>query len=529
MTKTELKYNDEQKLSYKFRKVLFKNMVTIIFIILSIIGIQLSGLPIAFIASELVTRLTRNSFLVLSLIIPVLAGMGLNFSIVVGAMAGQVAIIAVTHWGITGLPGFLLCALLAAPLAILFGFLTGKLLNKTRGQEMIASMIVGFFANGIYQLVFLFLVGKIIPMKNPVLILNGGVGVRNTIDLSGGVKPTGIKYALDGIFKYDVFNILVIVFFMGILYYGYKYFNNSKHFKKIFLGIGIVPVLLVVYSITTGILFNEALILVWLWVICLLQISLGNKKLTFGMSILPTLYGLYKFITLGEGLMVGIILSLGGVLFVMLTFFNLIKSKDNKKERKYLYYSILFAILMIFSLVIINNQSMLSKIKLPVITVFVIMALCLFNLIIVKTKVGQDFRTVGQDKHIAKIAGINVSKTRVLAITISTLLAAWGQLIFLQNLGTLNTYGSHEQIGMFSIAALLIGGATVSKATIGQAILGTALFHILFIVSPLAGKNLFGDAQIGEFFRVFVVYGVIGLSLGLHAWKTRLQLKNKIR
>jgi len=142
---------------------------------------------------------------------------------------------------------------------------------------------------------------------------------------------------------------------------------------------------------------------------------------------------------------------------------------------------------------------------------------------------GQDFRTVGQSNHIARVSGINVSRVRVRAITISTFLAAWGQIIFLQNIGTINTYGSHEQIGMFSVAALLVGGASTSKATIGQAILGVILFHTLFIVSPMAGKNLFGDAQIGEYFRAFVVYGVIGISLGLHAWRRRISAKEDVK
>ena len=153
-----------------------------------------------------------------------------------------------------------------------------------------------------------------------------------------------------------------------------------------------------------------------------------------------------------------------------------------------------------------------------------------FNVLIFKTKMGHDFRAVGQDKHIAHVSGINVEKRRILSIMISTILAAWGQIIFLQNLGTLNTYGSHVQISTFAIAALLIGGASVSKATVGQALLGVILFHTLFIVSPMAGKNLFGNAQVGEYFRTFIAYGVIGLSLGLHAWKTfkAQQQKDKV-
>jgi simple sugar transport system permease protein len=38
-----------------------------------------------------------------------------------------------------------------------------------------------------------------------------------------------------------------------------------------------------------------------------------------------------------------------------------------------------------------------------------------------------------------------------------------------------------------------------------------------------------GNAQIGEYFRVFIAYGVIGLALLLHAWeqnKARTQLSD---
>lgn len=409
----------------KIKAWLFNNMVTILFVVLCAIGIKLSQQPISFVLGELVTRISRNLFLVLSLIIPVLAGMGLNFGIVIGAMAGQIAIIAVTHWKVTGLAGFMLCVLLSTPIAIIFGYFTGKLLNKTKGQEMIASMILGLFANGLYQLLFLFFVGTIIPMKNPVLVLSGGIGIKNTVDLNNG-----IKYALDGIFELDLL-VTALILLVGVI------------------------------------LFN----------------------------------------------MIKIIMA---------------KVKHLTINVKYIF-NIFLAILVIACSLFIPKFNMALKfVNVPIITLLVIGLVCLFNSFIVKTKLGQDLRTVGQDMHVANASGIKVNKTRIIAIIISTVLAAWGQLIFLQNIGTLNTYGSHEQVGMFAIAALLIGGASVSKATNGQALLGIILFHTLFIISPMAGKNLFDNPQIGEYFRVFIVYGVIGVSLGMYAWKKSIERKRAI-
>ena len=347
-------------------RFLMKHPVPLIFLALCIGAVLASELPLEFVLNELMVRLSRNMFLVLSLIIPVLAGMGLNFALVIGAMAGQIGLIAIKIWDIGGLNGFLIAVLFSTPFAMLFGYLTGITLNKTKGREMITSIILGFFSNGVYQLVFLLCIGTLIPVFNPEIILKGGVGLKNALDLKL------VQYSLDRIVNFTV---------MGI--------------------------------------------------------------------------------------------------------------------------------------------------DIPVVTLLVIALLCWLTRFIVTTKLGQEFRALGQDLHIAQVAGINTDRIRLIAITISTVLAAWGQIIFLQNIGTLNTYNSHEQVGMFSIAALLIGGATVVKATIADALIGTALFHTLFIVSPQAGNNLFGDAQIGEFFRVFIAYGVIGMSLLLHAWHKYMEARRR--
>ncbi len=72
---------------------ILENLVTIIFVAFTLFGFMVSsGVSVGYFFSELSSRVFRNSFLVLSLIIPVLAGLGLNFGIVIGAMSGQVAI-----------------------------------------------------------------------------------------------------------------------------------------------------------------------------------------------------------------------------------------------------------------------------------------------------------------------------------------------------------------------------------------------------------------------------------------------------
>ena len=73
---------------------------------------------------------------------------------------------------------------------------------------------------------------------------------------------------------------------------------------------------------------------------------------------------------------------------------------------------------------------------------------------------------------------------------------------------------------------VLVGGATVTKATIPNCFIGVLLLHLMYIVVPRAGQNIFGDGNIGEYFRQFIGYGVIALSLVIHAWRTKRQAEH---
>ena len=316
--------------------------------------------------------------------------------------------------------GFLVAMLMTVPIAGFFGYLIGNLLNKMKGQEMIGGLILGYFANGLYQLLFLFIFGNLIPLNAPGLVIKGSTGVANTIDLS---TDRGFKYALDGIWNVPFGTGLYIFCGLFVVYAVAKLLLKKSDKKKTLVTVGICAAACILYQI-------------------------------------PAVSALF------------------------------------------------------------------AMVKVPMVTFLVVALLCLFNNALMKTRLGQQFRAVGQSRTVANVSGINVDKVRVIAIMISTVLAGWGQLIFVQNMGSFQTYGAHEQVGLYAGAAILVGGASIRKATNGQALLGCILFHLLFIVAPSAGKNLFGDAAIGEYFRVFISYGVIALALVMHAW-SGVQSKKK--
>ncbi len=473
---------------------LFQNKVVIIFLFLCVGATIASKQPLTFVIPELFTRIARNSFIVLSLIIPVIAGMGLNFGIVIGAMAAQIAVFLTTYWGLTGISGFLATMALTTPIAVFFGFLVGKLFNYMKGNEMIGGLVLGYFAEGIYQLLFLFIFGGVIKMNNSTLMIPTGVGVKNTIDF----KDT-IKYALDTVPMLTIVEVAFYLVMIGIV--------CSTAFK-------LVKKQEINWKVT--------------------GIEAAGAAAVYGLTFIGPVE---RFLSTDRLLLLSAV-ELSCLVTVLWQVFQFAKWQVQKKRgreelgpnrfipQKAIVYVVLAGV--VYGLTYIPVLfKVLTVVKLPVMTYLCIGALCCFNNILMKTRLGQNMRTVGQSRTVANAAGIDVDKTRIIAMIFSTVLAGWGQLIFLQNVGTLSTYGAHTQVGQFAIAALLVGGASVQKATNKQALLGIVLFHTLFIVSPLAGKELFGDPVIGEYFRVFVSYGVIAMSLAMHAWKKAAKPKEE--
>lgn len=402
------------------KEYLKKNLVFCIFIVLGILCIIAGKQSAAYIVGELVQRFSRNAISILSLIIPVLCGMGMNFGIVLGAMAGELGIILSLHWGIGGLGGILLAMLMGTLFSILFGWLTGRLYNKTKGQETLTGMILGYFAFGLFNLILINMVGSVIPFKDEVLMLTSGVGIRDTISM--GI----LNGALDDVCKVPLlkviwFAICVLPLVGALLYYLKR--RSGLSVKKSLLGVLVFPILTVLLFVLTRLT--------------------GVKQI----------------------------------------------------------------------------NAVLKFTKVPVLTWILIFLVAVIIAYVTNTRWGQKVRVIGHNRKVATASGINVDRIRIQAVILSTVLASWGQIVTLQNLGTMNTYTAHEMVGTYAVAALLVGGATLNRATIGQAFTGCILFHLLFFMAPIAARNLFNDTMIGEYFRMFLSYGVIVLSLVLYAWK----------
>jgi simple sugar transport system permease protein len=345
---------------------LAKNIVPIIFIALGAIAAPLSKFGGVYLVQEIVTRLGRDMFLVLALLIPLIAGMGINFGLALGAYSAQVAMILVLNWGIGGVGGMFLSMLVATPIAIFVGLFAGYLLNRAKGREMITTYIMGFFILGVYQVIVMYILGKFLPITNQEILLSRGYGIRATVLLNG----------MGGSFDNLIDNLLHV-------------------------------------SITVG------------------------------------------------------------------------------------------------------------GVHIPLFSVLLVTGLCLLTWWFRKTKMGQEIRAIGQDMDVSSAAGIKVDRTRILSMIISTVLAAYGQLIFIQNIGVMNVYGGAQATALYAAAALLVGGASATKAGIPRVILGTALFHFVFIVMPMAANKSLGMPAVAEYVRLIVSYSAVAAALIINAWNAK--------
>ena len=99
-----------------------KNAVPILFGIICLIGIPFSGYSLGYLGQEIIVRISRNSFLIIALLVPIMAGMGLNFGMTLGAMAGQIGLIFMVGWGIVGIPGMRMAKINSTPNSAFVGW-----------------------------------------------------------------------------------------------------------------------------------------------------------------------------------------------------------------------------------------------------------------------------------------------------------------------------------------------------------------------------------------------------------------------
>ncbi len=128
------------------------------------------------------------------------------------------------------------------------------------------------------------------------------------------------------------------------------------------------------------------------------------------------------------------------------------------------------------------------------------------------TKTGTAMTAVGSNPTFARAAGVNVDRMRMLSVVMSTWLGAIGILVYEQGFGFIQLYMAPFYMALPAVSAILIGGASVNKASISNVIIGTFLFQGIVTMTPTVMNQMI-HMDMSEVIRIIATNGMILYAL----------------
>ncbi|WP_376774521.1 ABC transporter permease subunit [Clostridium thailandense] len=141
---------------------------------------------------------------------------------------------------------------------------------------------------------------------------------------------------------------------------------------------------------------------------------------------------------------------------------------------------------------------------------FIFMSLLVWGFF--RTKIGTAITAVGSNPEFARAAGINVDNMRTVSVVFSTVLAAIGMIVYAQSFGFVQLYGAPQAFAFPTVAAILLGGASVNKASIVNVVIGTILFQGILTMTPSVINSAI-SIDVSEVIRIIVSNGMIVYAL----------------
>ena len=154
----------------------------------------------------------------------------------------------------------------------------------------------------------------------------------------------------------------------------------------------------------------------------------------------------------------------------------------------------------------------IGNIEIPVGSLLVFALLAFLMWAFLHTKTGTAMTAVGSNANFARAAGINVNRTRMLSVIMSTWLGAMGILMYQQGFGFIQLYNAPNNLTLPTVSAILIGGASVNKASIPNVIIGTILFQGIVTMTPTVMNSAI-HMDMSEVIRIIVSQGIILYAL----------------
>ena len=145
--------------------------------------------------------------------------------------------------------------------------------------------------------------------------------------------------------------------------------------------------------------------------------------------------------------------------------------------------------------------------------------MCFLMWAFLHTKTGTAMTAVGSNPEFARASGIDVNRMRVISVVLSTVLAAIGIIVYQQSFGFIQLYMGPFYMAFPAVAAILLGGASVHKASMVNVVIGTLLFQGILTMTPSVINSLL-QTDMSEVIRIVVSNGMI-----LYALTRKVQVK----
>lgn len=138
---------------------------------------------------------------------------------------------------------------------------------------------------------------------------------------------------------------------------------------------------------------------------------------------------------------------------------------------------------------------------------------CYLVWLFLRSKTGAAMLAAGDNPRFAEASGINVDRQRTIGTVLSMVLGAIGIIVYGQSYGFIQLYTAPLYMPFLAISAILIGGASIKKANIGNVISGVIIFQALLSISLPVINGLLPVGNLSEVIRIIVQNGVILYAL----------------
>ena len=164
----------------------------------------------------------------------------------------------------------------------------------------------------------------------------------------------------------------------------------------------------------------------------------------------------------------------------------------------------------------ILNNFLMFKVGDVIIPTGMLLVFCFLSALVslfFRSKTGIAISAGGINPRFARAAGLDVDRNRIWANILSNILGAIGIIIYSQSFGYAQLYSAPLMMAFSAVAAVLIGGATASRANVLNVVIGVILFQGLLTTALPVANEIFKGTDLSEIMRVIVQYGIILYAL----------------